>query len=235
MHNTINITNSGGDDKPALTLNSGWVGSGEFITDDAIQYGSGVQFYGAGRHVWNKADIASAHKTKINKRVANVTIYPQENFAGTPVTAECILDVFNLNLDNGVTPNYNCARSQDGDGNKGAIAGSADASAQTVGFDITAIADSTFVQGLNLIERMKTGEPFSVTIGFEGGEIGATGTNHLALFKIAKTSVSEISWDRVLGKQGVRIASSPLASGSTPALTLELTTNVQNFATYIAA
>lgn len=233
MYQRLTITNSAAD--PSLVADSEWIGSGELIEDYADILASDVKFWGGGRHVWHESDIAAAHKTNINKLAALIKIYPQVDFGGTPVNSECILDTFNLTINENVELNYNCARFQDGDPTKAAIAGSGNSSGQTVGFEATVQADSEFVQTLDIYERIKSGTPFSITIEFDGGEIGSSGENHMALFKINRTTIDDHSWVPALGKQGIRFVTSPLASGNSFPLSLELQTNVANFSSYIAA
>jgi hypothetical protein len=306
MYSTFAITNEGGAERPGLTLNSSWIGDGRLIEDDAEVLGSGVKFYGSGRHVWNRNDIAAAAKTKINKRGVIIVVFPQENFAGTPVNTECILGDVGLSLDNQLTPNYNCGHFQDDDENLGAVAGAIESGGQIVGLDMSILADSAFVQSLGLYARIKSGSKFSIlmlapgpaiatttpititsdggaaqfatsvpvdalagpvakyaVLTFTGGEkaivsahTAAAATaipvfplaaaitdndaatydyHHNAAFAVNKTSITAHDWQQVLGKQGLRITSTPLADGSTPALTATVTTNVEDPATYTAA
>lgn len=76
-------------------------------------------------------------------------------------------------------------------------------------------------------------EPLAASLS--AGNTATYDYHHNAVFGIARTSITDHDWQETLGKQGLRITSTPLASGSIPALSLDVTTNVENPATYVAA
>lgn len=228
-------TISDGGNLPNLLSSISYRGSGQYIEDLTQAIPSGVKFYGTGRHVFNRAELGA--EVDIPKRSGIATIYPLENFGGTAISTECIVRGFtqtinsNLNVEGGYG---RCGRYQDNDTTKGAIADTMNSTGQTVSLEITIVADADAINDFDLIERVKSGDAFSMKMAYKGALITGT-TFHLAEFKLSKASIASFEWVPLEGgEQGLRIVTTPLATGNTLPLTLELTTNVENFNTYIA-
>lgn len=223
------FTISNGGDKPNLTVDSEWVGSGVFIDPSA------VQFFGAGKDVVGRSELTA--EEAIPRRGGVAVLYPEDDFGGTPIPTVCLIrDVSltineNINVDAGYE---GCGLFQDDDPTKGAVAGELISEGQTVDFEFTIVADSDIIQDMTLHERIKTGLEFSLDWTFTGSIIAGT-TPHSAVFKLNRAVISSHEWVAIEGgQQGIRIQCQPLASGNIMPLTLELTTDVADFATYIA-
>lgn len=217
-------------DKPNLSLDSEWQGSGRLIEPSAIQ------FYGAGKHVLQRGEIVT--EEAINKRGGVATIYPLINFGGTPIATNCIIREFtatineNLNVEGGYA---GCALFQDDNPLLGAVAGSLDSTGQTVTYDILLIADSAVLQSFPVHPRLKAGTEFSLKQVYTGSVISGAET-HKAEFKLSRAVIASVEWVAVDGgSQGIRIVTEPLAVGNAMPFSLELTTNVASFATYVGA
>lgn len=218
------------NDKPNLSLDSEWIGSG------ALASPSGIQFYGAGKHVLGTAGEIT--ETPINKRAGAASLFPQAGYLGTPIATNCLVRGIvqtinnNLNSDGGYA---GCALFQDGDPTKGAIAGSLDSTGQTVALEITIVADSDVLQGFNVHERLKAGTQFSLKNVYTGPIISGAET-HKATFGLSKAVIASAEWVELEGgTQGIRIVTEPLATGNTTPFSLELITNVADFNTYVGA
>jgi len=234
---SFSITDGG--NLPNLQASTSYRGSGQMYENLAAVpplTPSGVQFYGTGRHVFNRSELDA--EKDINKRGGIASIYLVEAFAGAPIDTECIVRGFNLTVNNNlnVEGGYaGCGLFQDGDSTKGAIAGSLDSNGQTVSFELTIVADSDVMQDFDLTNRIKTGAPFSLKMAYQGPNIGATATPFLAEFKLNKATITDYEWVGLEGgTQGLRLVTAPLAVGNLLPLSLELTSNVESFASYIA-
>lgn len=235
VYDTFQITDQ--DQAANLILNSTWRGSGKIVeTLNSTPY---VIFYGGSRHVWQESDIAAEHKIPINRRAAVVRIYPQVDFGGSVIATTCLTRGFEININENllVDAGYEgCALFQDDDPEKGAIAGSMPSGGQDVTANLNLVADSAIIQALQPLEKAKTSDKFSIQIEFDGPEIGSTGENHNALFKLNNVSLESLSDPAVVGgQQGVALGLKLLDSANALPLTLELQTNVASFATYVAA
>lgn len=235
VYETLRITDQ--TDQADLQIESAWRGSGQ-VTED-LGNNPYVYFYGGSKHVWHYDDIDDAHKVPINRRAGVITIYPQVDFGGTPITTTCLGRGFSINLNENlnVDAGYEgCAKFQDDDPEKGAIAGAMTSGGQTVEAEVNLVADSAIIQALEPLERAKTSDEFSATIRFEGPEIGVTGEMHDLIFKMNKISIATLGDPAVTGnQQGIALGLKLLDSNGVPPLTAELITNVASFATYIAA
>ncbi len=220
---------SDGGDKPNLQLASEWTGSGQ-LTEP-----SGIQFYGAGKHVKGTA-AGEINETPINKRSGLTTIYPQAEYAGTPIGTNCLVRGISATITENLNVNYEgCARFQDDDVSKGAIAGSADSTGQTIAYEITVLADADLLQAFNVHGRMKAGTKFSLKTAYTGPVISGAET-HKATFGLSRAVIASVEWVEVEGgTQGIRIVTEPLASGNTTPFSLELITNVADFNTYVGS
>ncbi|HXG84089.1 MAG TPA: hypothetical protein VNI84_08685 [Pyrinomonadaceae bacterium] len=228
-YNRFTISDSG--DKPNLTLDSEWVGSGQMTEP------SGIQFYGTGKHVLGTA-TGEINETPINKRSGVTTIYPQAGYLGTAILTNCLSRGVtntineNLNTDGGYA---GCALFQDGDPRKGAIAGSLDSTGQTVAYEITLVADSDILQGFKVNQRLKAGTEFSMKTAYTGPVISGAET-HKATFGLSRAVIASAEWvDLEGGTQGIRIVTEPLANGNFSPFDLELISNVADFNTYVGA
>ncbi|MDQ3747968.1 MAG: hypothetical protein M3367_02970 [Acidobacteriota bacterium] len=226
-YNVFTITD--GSDKSNLSLDSEWLGSGQ-ITEP-----SGILFYGAGKHVLGSSS-SELTEDNINKNAGVLTIFPNISYGGTAIATTCLVRGFtatineNLNVDGAYA---GCGLFQDGNPNLGAIAGSLDSTGQTVSVEFTMVADSATLQAFSVNARLKAGTQFSAKMIYTGGLI--TGTHyHKATFGLSKAVISSAEWVSLEGGvQGIRIVTEPLAAGNLMPFTLNLITDVADFATYI--
>ncbi len=229
--NRFTITADSSSDKPNLQSNTEWQGSGQFTSP------SGVSFYGTS-NVWFKGDLAAGHKTNINKLGGVVSFYNSVNLGGSPITTDCIVRSQtttineNLNVDGGYGV---CGLFQDNDPSKGAIASSLDTGGQTVDASLTMDADSQFLIDFDFYNRLKQKTPFSMKTVYTGPVISG-GNTHKATFTFNKVVITGHGFPDVAGgKRGLSLTLASLASGNVMPFSLELVTNVADFATYQGA
>ncbi|MCD9188237.1 MAG: hypothetical protein LUM44_17610 [Pyrinomonadaceae bacterium] len=228
---TIQFSTPHNAEKPYLTANVAWHGSGKREAGD-------VKFFGSGKHVIGTGSGELGTEQRIPEN-GTMSIYSQPSKGGTAYALGCDFYNFqasineNLNMEIGYS---GCQKFQiDNDPTSAQIRGSLPITEQVAAVEFSAKLTPELKAAADFEALMEAGTALSADWTFLGKIIGATIYNQKATFSLNKFTIGGISYPTIDSVRGIQIATQPEAVSSVMPLELEIISPVADFSTFVGS
>lgn len=211
-----------GEGRSLLKSAMAMCGSGKRVTP------SGITFFGVGSQVILLEDMVQNY---FRNTAAKLKLYPQAELGGVVHNVNCDFRDFEFSINNNLLKDagyLGCGLFQTaGNSESGAIRGKCEVGDQVVQFNFTILMNDAY----DAYAKLQTMQSISAQLDFEGATIPTTATKHKASFILNAANIVEIDHTSVDGENALRITTEPLALGQVMPVKIEVTNNVESYAT----